>query len=124
MSTLLRIAATLFLAWSVFFAFQAGGSDGVVGQPTVRALAYGLAIAHLGFAFLFWRASANPAAERGAIYTALIVLGLRAAHGTYEVLYALDGDPALVCLVDMVTSLALFVGVLNTLPATIRATGD
>jgi hypothetical protein len=40
--------------------------------------------------------------------------------GTYEVLYVLDGPAAMTNLIDMVTSLALFVGILNALPQTLR----
>jgi heme A synthase len=118
-SVLLRITAIIFFGWSIFLCVQSFGAM-VPQGPVFSALASSLAVANLGFAFLFWRAAADPAAERGAIYTAVIVLGLRAALGTYEVLYVLEGTPALVGLVDMVTCLALFVGVINTLPAALR----
>lgn len=121
MSILLRITAILFLGWSILLGLQPFGATALLGQPVTTALAGGLAVANVGFAYLFWRAAANPAGERSAIYTALIVLGLRAALGTYDVLYVLDGIPALVALLDMVTCLALLVGVINTLPATLRA---
>jgi heme A synthase len=119
-SILLRITAIIFFGWSILLGLQPFGVTAALGQPVARGLARGLAIANLGFAYLFWRAAADPPAERSAIYTAMIVLGLRAALGTYEVLYVLDGAPALVGLVDMVTCLALLVGVINTLPATLR----
>jgi heme A synthase len=119
-SVLLRIAAVIFFGWSILFGLQPFGAATLLGQPVERALAGGLAVANLGFAYLFWRAGKNPRGERSAIYTALIVLGLRAALGTYDVLYVLDGPPAMAALVDMVICLALFVGVINTLPATLR----
>jgi heme A synthase len=120
-SVFLRITAIIFFGWSIFLGFVPFGAAASLGQPVARALANSLAVANFGFAYLFWRAAANPRAERSAIYTALIVLGLRAALGTYEVLYVLDGTAALVGLVDMVICLALFVGVINTLPATLRS---
>lgn len=120
MSIFLRITAVIFLGWSVLLGLQPFGATTLLGQSVPKALATELAVANLGFAYLFWRAAANPPGERSAIYTALIVLGLRAALGTYDVLYVLEGVPALVGLIDMVTCLALLVGVINTLPATLR----
>lgn len=120
MSVLLRIAAVVFLGWSVLLGVRPFGVPAVLEPPVADALASSLAVANLGFAYLLWRAGQDPAGERSAIYTALIVLGLRAALGTYEVLYVLDGTPAMAALVDMVICLALFVGVINTLPATLR----
>jgi heme A synthase len=119
-SVLLRIAAVIFLGWSILLGLQPFGATTLLGQPVARALASGLAVANLGFAYLFWRAGADPPNERSAIYTALIVLGLRAALDTYDVLYVLEGAPAMAAVVDMVICLALFVGVINTLPATLR----
>lgn len=120
MSVLLRIAAVIFIGWSIVLGLQPFGATTLLGQPVTRALASSLAVANLGFAYLFWRAAKDPRGERSAIYTALIVFGLRAALGTYAVLYVLDGAPAMAALVDMVICLALFVGVVNTLPATLR----
>jgi hypothetical protein len=57
------------------------------------------------------------------VYVALLLFGLRAVSGTYQVLYQLEGRPAVVSLLDMVTSLALFVGILNTLPGWLRRPG-
>jgi heme A synthase len=119
-SVLLRIAAVIFFGWSILLGLQPFGAATVLGQPVERALANGLAAANFGFAYLFWRAGKDPPRERSAIYTAMIVLGLRAALGTYEVLYVLEGAPAMAALIDMVVCLALFVGVINTLPATLR----
>jgi heme A synthase len=88
--------------------------------PAVRSLEWGLAVANLAFAYVFHRGAAAPAEQRGAIYAALLLFGLRGAIGTYEVLYALNGPAAMPRLVDMVLSLALFVGVLNSLPAALE----
>jgi hypothetical protein len=88
--------------------------------PLAASLANGLAIAHVGWAFLLWRAAPQPARERSIVYGTMIVFALRAMKGTYEVLYVLDGPAAMTNLIDMVTSLALFVGILNALPQTLR----
>jgi hypothetical protein len=121
LKTLLRVAAALSFAWAFVLFFdppQLAGRAADLGGA--RALGRGLAIAQLGFAYLFWRASGDPAAERGTIYAGLMILALRAANGTYEVLYLLQGRPALASLFDMVTSLGLFVGILNTLPGIVH----
>jgi len=121
LKTLLRVAAGLSLAWA-FLLFtdppQLAGDPIPLGAGS--SLSRGLAIAHLGFALLFWRAARDPRAERSIVYAALLVFALRAAIGTYEVLYVLHGRAAVASLIDMVTSLALFVGVLNSLPNTLN----
>jgi hypothetical protein len=120
LKTLLRVAAGLSLAWA-FLLFT--DPPQLAGDPIplgAGSLSRGLAIAHLGFALLFWRAARDPRAERSIVYAALLVFALRAAIGTYEVLYVLHGRAAVASLIDMVTSLALFVGVLNSLPNTLN----
>jgi heme A synthase len=117
--TLLRVAAALSLAWAIVLFLD---PPELAGQSfaAARSLSRGLAIADFGFAYLFWRAARDPLRERTTIYAALLVLALRGANGTYEVLYLLEGLPALASLFDMVTSIALFVGILNTLPGTLH----
>jgi heme A synthase len=120
----LRIASVLALLRSVgLYFFKATVLGSLAGSPLCIALANGLAVANLGLAFLFWRAGANPAAERSGMYTALLVTGLRGVSGTYEVLYLLEGNAAAVSLIDMVACIALFVGILNALPGTLREAG-
>ena len=122
MSILLRMTAGLSLCWAItLFVFTNASLAELAGERLAVSLAHGLGVAHVGFAFAFWRAGANPAAERTAIYTALLVLGLRAAKSTYETLYVLEGTPAVLSLVEMVLCIGLFVGVLNALPETLRA---
>ena len=94
MSVLLRIASVLSLVWAAGLYLLPASAIAGGEVPACAALTNGLAAANLGFAYLFWRAAANPAAERGAIYTALLLFGLRAANGTYEVLYRLEGRAA------------------------------
>jgi hypothetical protein len=122
MTLLLRIAALLCCAWAVSLpvltrlaAVDSGGASVPV------ALGDALAVANGAFAYLFWHAAARAGDERDAIYLALVLFGLRAACGTYQVLYLVEGRAAVLSLIDMVTSLALFVGVLNTLPGYLKS---
>lgn len=125
MTALLRIAAVYSLAWAIGLAHPAW-LPFAVGAPTpeMRSLAHGLAIANLVLAYLCHRAAGDPAGERGIIYGTMLLFGLRGLVGTYEVLYLLDGLPAVPRLIDMVFSLALFVGMLNALPAPPRGGGQ
>jgi hypothetical protein len=117
----LRIAAVLALLRSAgLYFFKATVLGSLAGSPLCIALANGLVVANLGLAFLFWRAGANPVGERSGMYTALLVSGLRGVSGTVEVLYLFEGNTAAVSLIDMVASIALFVGILNALPGTLR----
>jgi heme A synthase len=119
---LLRIAAAYSLAWAIGLAFPTClPFASVVPTPEMRALANGLAIANLAFAYVFNRAAADPSAHRGILYSALILFGLRGTVGTYEVLYLLEGPPAVPQLIDMVLSVALFVALLNALPGTLQS---
>ena len=121
MKILLRVAAVYSLIWAIVLSFPAWLSFGA-GAPTpeVSSLAHGLAIANLGLAYLFFRAAPEPAAHRATLYGALAIFGLRGVVGTYEVLFVLDGWPAMLRLIDFVLSLALFVGMLNSLPETLQ----
>jgi hypothetical protein len=120
MSTLLRLAALLSAFWAVALVWPALAPQDL-HQGTARAVAQMAAIGHLGLVLLLLRAAADPRRERSAIYVALLVFGLRAAVGTYQVLYCLEGTAALASLIDMALSLALFVGITNNLAETLRA---
>lgn len=120
MTILLRVAAFYSLAWAVALVFP-GRLVGEGPVPVeIRSLASGLAIANLALAYLFLRGARDPAVHRAIVYAGLLLFGLRGGVGTYEVLYLLDGPPALLRLIDMVLSLALFVGMLNSLPAALE----
>jgi hypothetical protein len=122
--TLLRIAAIYSLAWAVGLAWSdLWPALAPPAGPEVRSLALALAIANLAYALLFWIAARQPAEHRAALYVALLVFGLRVVLGTWEVLYTLEGGPAVARLFDMVASLALFVGVLNALPGVLAGPG-
>ena len=116
MSVILRIAAVYSLAWAVALFCPHLLPGGAAAEPAARATALALAVANLAYAALFWAAAGAPATHRLILYVALLVFGLRGAIGTYQVLYALDGPPALLQLIDMVLSVAAFVGMLNALP--------
>jgi hypothetical protein len=118
MTWLLRIAALLCLGWAVLLPSLSRSRPEVTA--TGIALADALAVANLAFAYVFWRAAGRGESDRTAVYAALLLFGLRAVNGTYQVLYVLEGPAAVVSLFDMVSSLALFVGVLNTLPGYLR----
>jgi hypothetical protein len=116
--TLLRIAAIYSLACAIGLACSdLWPAIGPAPGPEARSLALALAIANLAYALLLWPAARRPAEHRLVLYMALTVFGLRAVLGTWEVLYTLEGGPAVVRLFDMVASLALFVGILNGLPS-------
>lgn len=124
MSTILRIAAAYSLLWAIVLAWPSPlPVETAVITPELRAMARGLAMANLALAVLLWRAARDPRGERWIIYAALLLFGLRAAVGTYEVLYALDGDAATLQLIDMVISLAGFTGMLNSLPGVLQKEG-
>jgi heme A synthase len=120
-STILRIAAAYSLLWAIVLAWPVPlPVESVAVTPELRAMARGLATANLALAILLWRAARDPRRERWIVYAALLLFGLRAAVGTYEVLYTLDGHAAVLRLIDMVISLAGFTGILNTLPGVLQ----
>ncbi|OFV89476.1 MAG: hypothetical protein A3J75_00095 [Acidobacteria bacterium RBG_16_68_9] len=121
MSVFLRITAGLSLCWAVMLlVFTPTVLAHLVDERLAVSLASSLAISHVGLAFAFWRGARNPSAERTVIYAALLVVGLRAAKSTYETLYVLEGRPAVLSLIEMVTCIALFVAILNALPEALR----
>jgi heme A synthase len=115
-SLILRIAAIYSLAWAIGLACPDWLPGGASADAAQRATGYALAVANLGYAVIFWTAAGAPKAHRLILYVALLIFGLRGAIGTYQVLYALDGAPAVLQLIDMVLSVAAFVGMLNALP--------
>jgi heme A synthase len=122
---MLRIAAAYSLLWAIALGFPGLlPVDTAAITPEVRALARGLAVANLGLALLLWRAALNPSRERWIVYAALLIFGLRAAFGTFEVLYRLEGNAATLRLIDMVLCLAAFTGLLNSLPGVLEASRD
>jgi hypothetical protein len=125
-SLLLRIAAVFSLAWAVaLFAFQRELSGAAALPPLGRAFANGLGIAHFVYAYVFWYAASAPAANRGVIYAAIMLMSLRTANDLYQLLVLLPPEQALISLFDLVVSVALLVGILESLPRVLgRTSGD
>jgi hypothetical protein len=122
MSLLLRLTALLMLAWAVFLFALKGlvvAQDGL--SPQVRALANGLAVANAALAYVFWYGARDPAANRGAVYGAIILLALKLANDLYELLVLLPSRGATISLADLVVTLTLLVGIIEALPRTVKA---
>lgn len=122
MSLFLRITAVVSLLWALLLV--PGQQIYLVGEratPLHHALANGLGIASVVFAFMFWRAAADPPHERTVIYGAMMLLAFKIANDLYELLALLQGPEAFPSMLDLIASLALLVGVLQSLPATLAA---
>lgn len=126
MSVLLRIAATFSLAWAVaLLAFKKELFGATALPPLGRAFANGLGIAHLVYAYVFWYAARAPAAHRAVIYAAIMLMALRTINDLYQLLALLPPEQALISLFDLVVSVALLVGILESLPRVLgRKSGD
>jgi hypothetical protein len=121
MRWLLRVTAGIMLLWAVGLVAgrpHLAPPDQVT--PLVSALANGLAATTLVFAFLFWRASSDTPPNRTAIYAAILLLLLKTGLDLHELLVLRDGVGGLVSVADLVVSVALTVGVIEALPATLR----
>jgi len=118
---LMRLTAVVCLAWGVLLVAL---KDHVLSASELSPLVSGFAnsggIAHLVLAYAFWQAAANPLRNRGVIYAAIMLLGLKVANALYGILLLLPARQAALTLVDLVVSLALLVGVLEALPRTLR----
>ena len=124
MSVLLRIAAAFSLAWAVtLLAFKKELFGAASLPPLGRAFANGLGIAHIVYAYVFWYAASAPAANRGVIYAAIMLMALRTANDLYQLLVLLPPEQALISLFDLVVSVALLVGILESLPRLVGRTG-
>ncbi len=122
MALLLRITAGISLLWALLLTL--GKPFYLVGEratPLHHALANGLAIANVIFAFLFFRAAGDPPRERTVIYGAIALLALKIANDLYELLSLLKGPEAFPSMLDLIASLALLVGILQALPGTLAA---
>ncbi len=82
---LLRLCALVSLIWAVVLvALQQGGTlAGAELTPLTRALANGLALTNVVLAYAFWYASSDPAANRGTIYTAILLAALKIVKDLY-----------------------------------------
>jgi TPR repeat protein len=116
-SVLLRIAGGVSFAWAVvLLGLKEKLFAPAALSPLGRAFANGLGITQLVFAYVFWYGAAAPAANRGAIYAAIMLMALRTANDLYQLLVLLPPEQALISLADLVVSVALLVGILEALP--------
>ena len=122
MSVLLRLSAVVSLAWAgLLLALKDQALSAEQLSPLVRALANGLGIANVVLAYVFWYAARAPAANRGAVYGAIMLMVFKTANDLYEMLVLLPADRALVSLADLVLSVGLLVGLLEALPRMLAA---
>ncbi len=123
MRVLLHLTAGISLAWAVLLL---GFTDFVLSpgppSPAERGLANGLGLANLVFAFVFWYAARAPAANRGALYGAILFAALKTANDLYDLLALVPPERAFLTLGDLVVSVGLLVGLLEALPRTLSAT--
>ena len=121
MSLLLRLTALLVLVWAVILLALKGH---VVApeelSPQVRAFANALVVANAALAYMFWYGARDPAANRCAVYGAIIFLALRLADDLYELLVLLPARGAAISLADLVVTLTLLVGILEALPRMVK----
>lgn len=113
---LLRLTALVSVVWAAGLIWWADTAAGGL-RGAEQSVANGLALTHLVLAFVFWRAARDPMRERTGVYAAIAFLGLRLAKATWEVLWVLEGPAAVVALLELIASTALFVGVINALPS-------
>ena len=122
MSAFLRASALVSLGWAVLVL---GFKDRFIGadqlSPAARSVANAFGIAHVVLAYVFWYAAGAPAANRGAVYAAIMLAALKTANDLYDLLVLVPADRALVSLGDLVLSVALLVGLLEALPRTLGA---
>ncbi|HXQ20213.1 MAG TPA: hypothetical protein VN812_00975 [Candidatus Acidoferrales bacterium] len=122
MRVLLRVTAVLSLAWAVLLlGFKEQVLNAEQLSPQVCALANGLGIADAVLAYVFWNAAYDPAAHRGPVYGAIMLMTMKMANDLYELLVLLPPERTLVSLADLVLSIALLVGILEALPRTLAA---
>ncbi len=122
MTWLLRSTASISLLWALalFFGLERIASPAEI-SPTALALANGLAAGSIAFAFAFWRAATEVPPNRTVIYTAILLLVLKTSADLYALLVLLRGGAAMVSLADLVVSVGLAVGIIESLPRTFGA---
>jgi hypothetical protein len=125
MSTLLRLSALSCALWAVCLL---GFKDQVISTeqltPVARALANGLGITQLILVYFFWTAARAPAENRITIQAAIALMAIRTANDLYEIIVLLPPAEALGSVLDLIMSVALLVGLLESLPRTFRPAAD
>ena len=117
MRIVLRITAVLWIAWAVLLL---GFAEAVVPPvwltPAGSSAVAMVGAAHLVLAALLWHGSGEPGAHRGVVYATIVILAMRWAADSYGVLNVLPARPAMFALGDLIVTVALLVGVLESLP--------
>lgn len=116
----LKLASLLSVAWVLLLVLRPSSGAGELVAMTSVPGAVLLGLVHAGLAILFWWGSEDPPRRRVAVYTGLVLFALRSAAGIYLVLYRVEGDAAMILLVEMVLSIGLLSALINGLPAVLR----
>lgn len=121
MSTLLRLSALSCAIWAVCLL---GFKDQLIAPdqltPVARALANGLGIVQIVLIYFFWSAARAPAENLVTIQAAIALMAIRTANDLYEIIVLLPPMEALGSVLDLIMSVALLVGLLESLPRTFR----
>lgn len=119
MSTLLRLSALSCLLWAIgLLAFKDVAITPDQLTPVARALANGLGITQLVLIYFFWSAAKAPAENRVTIQAAIFLMAAKTANDLYEIIILLPPNEALGSVIDLMVSVALLVGLLESLPRT------
>ena len=116
MKTLLRVTALLLSVWVLaLWPFRSSLLAETDGSLLTTILADIWAITNLVCAALFWRASRAVRTPSAAVYGSMLMAAVKTAGDLYGML-SLPPSLALVCVGDLVLSVAQFVGFLRELP--------
>jgi len=125
MSTLLRLSALSCALWAVCLLLF---KDIVIAAdqltPVARGLANGLGISQVILAYLFLSAARAPVDNRFTVQAAIALMAIRTVNDLYEIISLLPPMEALGSVLDLIMSVALLVGLLESLPRTFRPTRE
>ena len=125
MSTLLRLSALSCVLWAVCLLLF---KDFVIAAdqltPVARGLANGLGISQVVLAYFFLSAARAPVENRVTIQAAIALMAIRTVNDLYEIIILLPPMEALGSVLDLIMSVALLVGLLESLPRTFRPTRE
>jgi len=117
----LKFAALVSLAWVALVVVRPthGASQLIALMPGAFWVVF--VAGHAALAALFWWGSRDPSQRLIAAYVGLATFAVRSALGIYLVLYVMQGEAAMIVLVEMVLSIGFFSALVNALPAAVRA---
>jgi len=116
----LKFAALVSLAWVVLVVARPSHGASQLIELLPGAFWVAFVAGHVALAAIYWWGSLDPPRRLVAVYVGLATFALRAALGIYLVLYVMEGDPAMIVLVEMVLSIGLFSALVNALPGAVR----